>query len=492
MGFFGGGGGTTKVKNEATVSPAQEAYLGAVMPYQLENARIQTELAQRGYGALVPAVEGAGTSLPNVLQVLGPERALPGVTRDVSGQATSNLNNIDSYLKTIGNDPRMAGIVSDLSQGPQNSALSSVISALAPGGSLSGGASTAVPSIGAAPRLREQEMDPNVLLKPLQDQYREQVLPGITAEAARAGALGGGTAGDLTVRAGGRYASDAASMLAQQKASLMNAAANVLGAETGAYSAENQGRLTGAQLGLEGRKADIAAAGTAGNLSLALEELAQKGKLGAGGLIGEEAKTGLLAASQRSQIVGQLVNMGLAPAQAEAALAAAERNMAMQRAQVPLSLANVLMSASTGVPSLSLPFAPPNTSSKTTESMSAGAEAGSTMQGLMQMAMMAASIYAMSSATVKRDIKFLEPSSYLERLRRVPLAEWNYAWDPPDAPRRVGPIRELSPYQIKGPGLSMNPLGYAGMLHAGVMELDSKVGMLEKAIEGVRNDARTV
>jgi hypothetical protein len=222
-----------------------------------------------------------------------------------------------------------------------------------------------------------------------------------------------------------------------------------------------------------------------GNLEMALQQLGTQGLTAGGGMQLEQGKQGLTAQMQRPAIIQQLTSMGMAPAQAEAALASAERAMSLQRIQAPMSLANSQLSAASGIPGMTPQFNPMQFGGNTTtETPSAGAQAGSAISTAAMMAMMAASIW--SSAKVKRDIKFLDTPSYLQKLRDIPLAEWNYLWDPEDHPKRVGPIRELSPEQIRGPGLSMNPLGYAGMLHAGMKELDAKVSHLEEVLSNAK------
>src|SRR5262247_4325904 len=105
MGFFGGGGKTTTTASpQSTMSPMQEQYLASIMPFQLENARIQTDFAQRGHGDLTSAVEGAKTSLPDILQMSAAERAIPGATARTTGAVLPGMVDSYNYLSGVGSD----------------------------------------------------------------------------------------------------------------------------------------------------------------------------------------------------------------------------------------------------------------------------------------------------------------------------------------------------------------------------------------------------
>ena len=90
-----------------------------------------------------------------------------------------------------------------------------------------------------------------------------------------------------------------------------------------------------------------------------------------------------------------------------------------------------------------------------------------------------------SSASLKTDIVPLDRDEYavaLRRLRDTPITRWRYHWDAPDRPKRIGPILELSPDEIKEDRLRLNVLSYAGLLHAGLKDVDRRVLALETRV----------
>lgn len=326
-------------------------------------------------------------------------------------------------------------------------------------------------------------VDAHMLMSPLENEFKEQIMPDIEARALAAGATSGGVSNDLVKQAAGRFGSDAASMLAQNQAALMNANANLQNSATS--------RITG--IGNVG----TGLMGTAGGIGSQLGSLALGGGqlgLGAGqlglqgGQLAEQAgqhqgQLGMQAAGQQGALASILSGLGQQGPQAQMQSDQMLRQLGIQQQQVPISLANVLLGGASGIPQSQPPFSPMTYPNSTTQG-TAGSQAGSAVSSIGSILGILAMAGVLSSARFKRDIEFQDTDSYLDRARRTPLAKWNYKWEPPGSPRHTGPIVELAPKEYTMGGLAVNPVWYAGELHGALKELDRKVSFLEKALEG--------
>jgi hypothetical protein len=301
-GFFGGGSNTTTTPTAtSTTSPAQEALISALSPYQVAEAGAQSGLATSGATGLQAGVTSAGASLPNILQMSPEELALPGATESAVGSVQPQLQSTYNALGTSLAQPAAAA--------PIMPAMTSV--------------------------------DANSLLAPITENFNENILPGIRSQALAAGATGGTAESDLTKRAVGEFGTMSASELSKQQIGLENAAANLQGAATGQAGMENQ-------------------------FTLGQQQANQQG------------------AGIQSALATALTQMGMMGPNQAAATAAQGRGLATQQAQVPISLANALLSGSSGVPVTQTPVSPMAVSGGSTSSMpTAGAQAGAGLSSIL-------------------------------------------------------------------------------------------------------------
>jgi hypothetical protein len=196
---------------------------------------------------------------------------------------------------------------------------------------------------------------------------------------------------------------------------------------------------------------------------------------------GELARTAagrMSAAQQGAQAASQL---GIAGPQAEAQRDALERQLGLQRGQLPIDLANILLQGAGGVPGIATPFAPAGTTTKFygTDKPTTGAEVGSGL-GLV------AALAMMSSIKAKEEVEPLDETEYqkaLTRLRETPVTRWYYKGESRDRVPHIGPIAELSPDEIRHGPYHISIGDYLGLMHAGVKGLDERMNALEQALE---------
>src|SRR5262249_40508655 len=216
------------------------------------------QLSQQGSEQLRGALPGAQTGLESALQLSPEESAFPGVVGDISTPLAGSL----------------AGTLQGIS-GPA----------------------------------------PTSVLEPLVESFQQDVIPGISSAAIRAGSPGGSGEQNLVTRAAGAF----------------------------------------------GR-----------------------------GATGELARTATQRAALQPGLASAIQNLGTAGAQAGVNLAGQRRQLDVQRSQVPLTLANMLMNAGSGFPQFQVPFAPPSqqTRSSGVQSPTEGAEFGSAIGSLLPIALM--------------------------------------------------------------------------------------------------------
>lgn len=329
------------------------------------------------------------------------------------------------------------------------------------------------------------------MAQPIMAQFEQQVIPGITSRADFAGQ------GPTSTR------EQAATKAAEQN--LGQAIAT--GAIAPIYQTEAQAAMEQAQLGEQASQAQA---------QIAAQEYATQAGQGAnifGTQVGQQLGLGQLANSIYGQQIGQ--NLGLGSLANQQFGTQVQQQLGMTGEQLNavsgvLGLTQDQMSQfgmlmQTGQLDQALQMLPLQTAQQIFQepgsiqsqaaqalinaAIAGGGSSTATSQGsqnpgvmgtITQLASIAAiAAMFMSSEKFKRDIEYLRSPDYLSRMRETPLAEWNYRWEPAGSPRHTGPIVEYSSPTYRVGDWGINPLWYAGELHAAMKQLDQKVSNLE-------------